>query len=484
MIMTPGSGGASNYTSYIKNCTAGQHPYKIPVNNLQDVQLYINIGATAPTTAEYQIIATCGPDGGDINSIVPDSYVIGQDTNENWYGVFKDFQGTAPSCFVIAITLDGQIYFSEEYCIEPPCNELTLLKGCYGNLDNKLSYDCEGVYFGTPEVAAMGDSSVKYEHKLLLRNVEVSLAQIKNTFKQGRTRSFRTEKEKIYQFTGDFVPEWYMGEIDAVFYRGEVYVGAVKYLLNETSFEKIEECKRIWKPDASFKESCYQSFSCEADPCATDGGESGGGGESGESGGGGNPCCDPTIISATANQIEGFVFLTIEFNECTPTPANGYNIQWRLVDSVDPFTDAGNFASSPAVFSIGPGELQAYEGIIRSDVSEGSGSEYCNDVNWTTSGQSEDYLDKNNYSIAEGPITGTCEGNAAPISLSDAALAKMLSDGVTVDITITIVTDNGTLTDVIYNYTGSPQNQTFNWNNSAGGLCSAASVLISMVSVH
>lgn len=273
MKMIRGSSGATiaDYGSYSSNCTLGQKPYKIPVNSLSDVQLYAEIGGQ-PDTIQYQLIHTCG--GGGIETIIPGSYVAGQDTNDRWYGVFKNFTGASPICFVIAITVDyggtERIFFSEEYCVETNCGQsLDLIKGCYGNLDNLISYNCQGIYFGVHagEETALGDTTLTYKHQLFLRGVEVTLSNIKNTFKQGRTRNFRTEKEKIYQFFAELVPEWYIPEVDAVFYRGEVYVGDTKYLVNETAFEKVEECKKQWKPTATFKDSCFQSFSCEADPC-------------------------------------------------------------------------------------------------------------------------------------------------------------------------------------------------------------------------
>lgn len=290
MKMQLGTGTISDYGSYINNCQANQMPYKIPVNNLQDVQLYINIGATKPSTILYELIHTCGALAGTVETLSTSDYVIAQNKYNSWYGVFKNLTGATPTCFVIAITLDEDIYFSEEYCIDSSCRELTLIKGCYGNLDAAISTDSEGVYFGyhAGSGTPLGDTTIKYEHKLLLREVEVSLSAIKNSFKQGRTRNFRTEKEKIFQFYAEFVPEWYLSEIDAVFYRGEVYIGSTKYLLNETQFEKIEECKRMWKPSATFKESCYQSFSCEADPCAAPVTE----------------CCEPEVLSVQVTEAE------------------------------------------------------------------------------------------------------------------------------------------------------------------------------------
>lgn len=292
MKMITGTGTISDYGSYISNCTKGQAPYRVPVNALSDVQLYINIGLVKPTTVAYELIHTCGSLSGNIETITPSDYIVGQDSDNNWYGVFKNFlidSGINLSCFVIAITIDGQIYFSEEYCIEPSCVSLTEIKGCYGNLDPLLSYDCDGIYFGfhAGDDTPLGDTSIRYEHKLFLRDAEVYRNAIKNTFKQGRTRNFRTEKETLFQFNAEYVPDWYLSDVDAVFTRGEVYIDSARYLVNETVYELIEECKKMWKPTASLKESCYKSFSCEADPCALPITE----------------CCDPEITNVVVSEV-------------------------------------------------------------------------------------------------------------------------------------------------------------------------------------
>jgi hypothetical protein len=67
--------------------------------------------------------------------------------------------------------------------------------------------------------------------------------------------------------------------------------------------------------------------------------------------------------------------ITINFYECEPTP-NGYNILYRPFGSDDPYTDAGNFTESPAVFTddVNPNGT-SYEGIIRSDCGETFGPE-------------------------------------------------------------------------------------------------------------
>lgn len=408
--MTPGTGSISNYGSYVKNCTLRQRPYKIPVNNLQDVQLYIAIGSM-PDTVQYQLIHTCGPYAGTIETLTTSTYIIGQDYNFDWYGVFRELTGNAYplNCFAIAVTLtfgiSEQIYFSEEYCVESDCNDLTLIKGCYGNLDNRISFDSEGIYFGTHagEGAPMGDATVVYKHQLLMRGVEVTLSSIKNTFKQGRTRNFRTEKEKIYQFWGEIIPEWYLPEIDSVFNRGEVYVGETRYLVNDTQFEKLEECYKTWKPTATFKESFYQSFSCEVDPCLPP-----------------EPtCCDVLGVGASVEFVEesgeesAHNLITIAFTGCEPTPDNGYNIQWRVAGTDDAYTDAGNFTESPAAFTDDTNpEGTNYEGIIRSDCGEVFGTE----ISWETNNEESPYEESG---VEEGGGPFIVQGDGGTIFITD-----------------------------------------------------------------
>lgn len=82
-----------------------------------------------------------------------------------------------------------------------------------------------------------------------------------------------------------------------------------------------------------------------------------------------------------ANQI------TVNFVECENAPANGYNVQWRVLGSFDPMNDAGNFTSSPAVFEDDTNpDGTDYEGIIRADCSESgeSGSNFGESVAWST----------------------------------------------------------------------------------------------------
>lgn len=382
MKMILGAGTISDYASYIYNCTLNQMPYKIPVNSLSNVQLYIDIGASAPGSATIELIHTCGPTGGTIETLSTSAYVIGQDTNDNYYGVFKAFnETTTATCFVIAITLDANIYFSQEYCVDTTCKALTNVLGCYGNLDPKISYDREGIYFSQSQGGTQGDSSIVYEHSFFMRDVELTLNAIKNTFKQGRTRNFRTESEDILLFWGELVPEWYIRHVDAVFKRGEVFINDVKYLVENTAYEKADECFKNWKPSVTLIESQFQSFSCEINPCVIVS-ESGGGGGTTE-------CCDPTVNNASVEFNEGNN-VTINFTPCSPAPANGYIVFWRVAGSGGSYTNGGTFVSSPATFTDGENpEGTQYEGYIYSDC---GGGIVGNFVPWSTSASESSYV--------------------------------------------------------------------------------------------
>ena len=79
--------------------------------------------------------------------------------------------------------------------------------------------------------------------------------------------------------------------------------------------------------------------------------------------------------------------VTINFIPCTPAPANGYKLTWRVAGSGDPYTDEGFFTESPAMFTdlINP-EGTCYEGFLQSDCSESgeSGSVVGNAIPWAT----------------------------------------------------------------------------------------------------
>ena len=78
MKMIQGTGPISNYGNYINNCQRHQWPYKIPVESLNDIQLYIDIGGLAPDVILYELIHTCGPFANTTEVLTTSNYIIGQ----------------------------------------------------------------------------------------------------------------------------------------------------------------------------------------------------------------------------------------------------------------------------------------------------------------------------------------------------------------------------------------------------------------------
>lgn len=75
--------------------------------------------------------------------------------------------------------------------------------------------------------------------------------------------------------------------------------------------------------------------------------------------------------------------IVVNFVPCSPAPANGYNIQYRIAGSGDPYTDAGDFVSTPATIPVDFPDGTAFEGIIRGDCGDGL---FGPDVAWTVGG--------------------------------------------------------------------------------------------------
>lgn len=67
---------------------------------------------------------------------------------------------------------------------------------------------------------------------------------------------------------------------------------------------------------------------------------------------------------------------------CSPAPANDYNVQWRVKDSGDPFTDAGNFPAGTVDIPVeGYSDDTLFEGFVQADCGDGL---FGDQVPWTT----------------------------------------------------------------------------------------------------
>ncbi len=79
-------------------------------------------------------------------------------------------------------------------------------------------------------------------------------------------------------------------------------------------------------------------------------------------------------------------------------PARGYRLLWRVAGSGGPYTSAGNFFTSPAVFTdaINPPGTE-YEGTITSQLH----SSFCSPIHWST--------------IIESGTSGSGSGGPPPV---------------------------------------------------------------------
>lgn len=65
--------------------------------------------------------------------------------------------------------------------------------------------------------------------------------------------------------------------------------------------------------------------------------------------------------------------ITVTFTPCTPTPANGYKILYRVLGTSGAYRDGGNFTTSPAVIDdVNDAADTQYEGIIKGDCGGGN----------------------------------------------------------------------------------------------------------------
>ncbi len=115
--------------------------------------------------------------------------------------------------------------------------------------------------------------------------------------------------------------------------------------------------------------------------------------------------------------------ITINYIPCIPAPANGYRLKWRVAGSDSPYTDEGNFTTTPIVFtdSINPAGT-CYEGFLQSDCSDsgisGSGAALGNPIPWATTDCIESGT--SNYAIA---LTLPCSGGTTSAYLVTGGMA-------------------------------------------------------------
>jgi hypothetical protein len=292
MISTPTPVAANQYTGYVHNCLRNQAcepSYLAPVPGIPYLQLYVNFGAYKPLTADFELINHCN---GEIEQIFPSNFVVGQDSEGNWYGVFKNFNTplTDVTAFVMWLSsfvstpsgFQERTFFSELMVVEP-CAPLMKIKACQPEKATITAFDVNGLYYGLPQnVDYLGIGAVRYFHIAYVRLGKLREFSNKATFKSSLTRNFRTQFERIHILDTELVPKWYKDVLLAIYLRGAISVDdGQTYLVSELVIDPINEDDLTWRPAIQVKETIKLYYGCDESECVE--------------------CCSPIILSAVTN---------------------------------------------------------------------------------------------------------------------------------------------------------------------------------------
>jgi hypothetical protein len=289
MISTPAPAAITDYPAYVHNCTRNaqcEPPWLAPLPGVPYLQFYVAYGANKPNTSEFWIRSLCAESS---EQIFPSNYVVGKDSDGNWYGVYKYFNSplTPVTSFVVwhsalvevGLGLQEKTFFSEALVVEP-CLPLTKVKACQPEGAKVTGYDVNGLYYGLPtNLDYLGLAGVRYFHIAYVRIAKVRELTNKGTFTASLISNFRTVIEKIWQLETELVPQWYKDVLLAIYARGAIQVNDAKtWLVSDLNFEALNDDDLMWKPYPQLKETMRLYFGCDESVC--------------------NECCSPIVISA------------------------------------------------------------------------------------------------------------------------------------------------------------------------------------------
>jgi hypothetical protein len=406
MIATNGAAPITAYSQYLHNClrnTKCEPSWSAPIPELPVLQLYVDFGAYKPVMYAIYLQDLCDLD--HIEQVFPANYVVGQTPTGKWYGVFKYFHPPAINVTTFTAWLDvfvdapggmvEQTYFSEQMVVEP-CQQLTKIKACQPAGATTTGFDVNGLYYGLPVNADyLGNNEVRYFHIAYVRMGHVKMLPPKVTYSSSLFRTFRSEVEQSWQLQGELVPQWYSLVLLAIYSRGALTVndGDVR-LVKELAYEAINDDDLTWRAYANLIETTRLYFGCDDSVCTE--------------------CCSPILRSAVVGSHEsasdasssGDTFnnvLILDFDECWPTPAKGYQVQYRPIGGGAFRTWPVNFQHSPAtIFTDADPAGTSYEGILRGDCGNG---QFGVDVNFIAQNPDSASSSASGSSSSSGPCS-------------------------------------------------------------------------------
>jgi hypothetical protein len=289
MLSTPTAAAISDYPAYVHNCLRNRQcepSWLAPLPGVPYLQLYVDYGSEQPNTVEFWLRDVC-TNGSE--QIFPSNYIVGQDADGRWYGVYKYFNSplVPVTSFVVwhsalvetEAGLQERTFFSQMLVVEP-CLPLTKVKACHPEGATSTGFDVNGLYYGLPTGVTFGIPGVRYFHIAYVRLGKVRELSVKGTFTASLISNFRTVIEKTWQLEFELVPQWYKDVLLAIFARGAIQVNddAIK-LVSELNFEALNDDDLMWKAYPQLKQTLRLYFGCDESVC--------------------NECCSPQVISAS-----------------------------------------------------------------------------------------------------------------------------------------------------------------------------------------
>jgi hypothetical protein len=289
MLSTPTAAAITDYPAYVHNCLRNRQcepSWLAPLPGVPYLQLYVDYGDEQPNTVEFWLRDVCANTS---EQIFPSNYIVGQDADGRWYGVYKYFNSplTPVTSFVVwhsalvetEVGLQERTFFSQMLVVEP-CLPLTKVKACHPEGATTTGFDVNGLYYGLPTGISYGIAGVRYFHIAYVRLGKVRELSVKGTFTASLISNFRTVIEKTWQLEFELVPQWYKDVLLAIYARGAIQVNddAIK-LVSELNFEAINDDDLMWKAYPQLKQTLRLYFGCDESVC--------------------NECCSPQVNSAS-----------------------------------------------------------------------------------------------------------------------------------------------------------------------------------------
>ncbi len=276
LIFAGVDGASAAPENWLFNCTrnrACQPEFYMPIQSLADLILYLDFPFGQPDSISFTAVGCNGVEA----PLTQLNYVIGQQPNENWYGVFtqwlEDISTLDTRFFIKAeVSKDAFLYlYYSNHFENSVCDNVTKLSSCYNDTESTSdALDCNNVYYGYPApYTSVGNPNLRYYHNAFVRRANVLETKNKMQISLFNSRvAYRNYINKLYLLQFELVPAFYKDILLAIFNRGTISIGSDQYTLEDSQEIAINnDDERFWKMDIQLNSLCKQFFSCTETVC-------------------------------------------------------------------------------------------------------------------------------------------------------------------------------------------------------------------------